>query len=103
MACFAVANGIGSWMWCRRDRLRPYPALQALVLACGVSSLTALVALHGLRPGLRIIRPVGIYLADEPRHIVVLIVVVASLMAWFHILEWSAKQQSARSNGRALR
>ena len=103
IACFAVANGIGSWMWRRRERIRPYPALQSLLLACGVSGLTALVALHVLRPGLQIARPFGMDLADEPRNLVWLIIVVASLMAWFHFLEWNAKQQSARSNGRALR
>jgi hypothetical protein len=103
MVCFAIANGIGSWMWLRRERIRPYPALQTLLLACGVSGLTALAALHVLRPGLRITRPVGIYLAAEPRTIVLLVVLVASLMAWFHILESSATKQSARSDGRALR
>src|SRR5262245_26037416 len=67
LACFAVANAIGSAMWRSRDRFRPYPALQALLLVCGVSGLIALVALHVCRPGLRITRPPGIYLADEPR------------------------------------
>src|SRR4051794_27734348 len=69
LACFAVANAIGSWLWWRRDRLRPYPALQVLLLACGINGLLALVALHLLRPGLRITRPLGVYLADEPRSI----------------------------------
>ena len=97
LAGVAVANAIGSWMWWRRDRLRPYPALRALLLVCGVDGLMALVALHVLRPGLRITRPLGIYLADEPRSILWLLVLVVSLMTWFHVREWSAQKERSRS------
>jgi hypothetical protein len=97
LACFAAANAIGSWMWQRRDRLRPYPALQALLLGCGVNSLMALVALHALRPGLRITRPLGISLADEPPTILWLLILVISLMTWFHTQEWSARKERRRS------
>jgi hypothetical protein len=89
---FAVANAIGFWMWSRRDRLRPYPALQALLLVCGFSGLTALVALHSLRPGLHITRPVVFDLSDEPQLIPWLLVLVISLMAWFHLIEWLVKK-----------
>jgi hypothetical protein len=92
LACFAAANTIGLWMWWRRDRLRPYPALQALLLACGVSGLLALSALHVLRPGLRITQPGGIYLADEPRSILLLLVLVSSMMTGFHVMESSARK-----------
>src|SRR4051794_12520067 len=92
LACFAVANVIGSWMWRRRSRLRPYPALQALLLACGVSGLLALGALHVLRPGLRITQPTGIYLADDLRSILLLLVLVISMMTSFHVMESSAKK-----------
>jgi hypothetical protein len=97
--CFAVANTIGSWTWSRRDRFRPYPAIQALLLACGVSGLLACAALHLLRPGLRITRPAGVELADEPRLAISLLVVCISLMTWFHVMEWTAKKQRARSEG----
>jgi ABC-type phosphate transport system permease subunit len=92
LACFAVANAIGSGMWWHRDRLRPYPALQALLLVCGVAGLVALVALHVLRFGLRITRPLGISLADEPRLILWLVVLVIGLMTWFHLRERGAKK-----------
>ena len=95
LACFAVANAIGFWMWCHRDWLRPYPALQALLLVCGVNGLTALVALHVLR----ITRPMGIYLPDEPRSIRWLLVLVISLMTWFHVMEQSAKKERRRAEG----
>lgn len=99
LACFAVANAIGSWMWRRRDRLRPYPALQALLAVCGANGLMALVALHVCRPGLRITRPLGIYLADEPRLILWLLVLVISLMTWFHLQERGAKKEGLTSQG----
>jgi len=102
LACFAVANAIGSAMWRSRDRLRPYPALQALLLVCGVSGLIALVALHVRRPGLRITRPPGIYLADEPRLIFWLLVLVISLMTWFHLQVRSAKKEELTSQGQSL-
>jgi hypothetical protein len=92
LACFAVANAIGSGLWWHRDRLRAYPALQALLLVCGVTGSVALVALHVLRPGLRITRPLGISLADEPRLILWLVVLVIGLMTWFHLLERGARK-----------
>jgi hypothetical protein len=99
LACLAVANAIGSVMWRRRDRLRPYPAQQALLTVCGVSGLTALLALHVCRPGLRITRPLGIYLADEPRLIFWLLVLVVSLMTWLHLIERAARKHESRSQG----
>lgn len=102
LACFAVANAIGSWFWWRRDRLRPYPALQALMLACGANGFLALVALHLLRPGLRITRPLGISLADEPRVILGLLGLVIALMGWFHLLEHGARKEKSRSEGPTL-
>ena len=102
LVCIAVANAIGSWFWWRRDRLRPYPALQALMLACGANGLLALVALHLLRPGLRISRPMGISLADEPRVILWLLVLFIALMTWFHLLEWGAKKEKLWSEGSTL-
>jgi hypothetical protein len=103
LVCFSVANAIGFCMWRRRDRLRPYPALQALLLACGVNSLMALIALHVLRPGLRIARPIGIYLADKPQQIPWFLVLVVSLMTYFHLMEWGAKQERSRSEGQTSR
>jgi hypothetical protein len=96
---FVVANAIGAWLWRRRDRLRPYPALQALLLVCGVDGLLALVALHVLRPGLRITRTTGFDLADEPRSILWLLVMVIALMTWFHLLERDAKKRKSRPEG----
>jgi ABC-type phosphate transport system permease subunit len=99
LACFAVANAIGSWLWWCRDSLRPYPSLQALLSACGVSSVIALVALHVLRPDLRITRPRGILLTDEPRFIPWFLVLVIALMTSFHLMERSAVKERSRARG----
>ncbi len=93
LVCFAVANAVGTWLWWRRDRLRPYPALQALLLACGANSSMALVALHVLRiPG-----PRGIRLVDGPHFIPWYLLLVISLMTYFHLTERSAKKEKSRS------
>lgn len=96
LACFAVANAIGARMWWRRDRLRPYPALQALLLLCGIHGVVALVALHALRPGLRIDRPPGIHLGDEPELIACLVVLVITLTIHFHFLERRSREGRSR-------
>ncbi len=66
---FVLVNALGIWLWGHRDRFRPYPALQVLMLVCGIQSVIALTTLHLLRPGLRIAGPSGFWLADEPRTI----------------------------------
>lgn len=99
LACFAVANAIGTWLWRRRDRLPPYPALQALLATCGVCSLVALAALHVLRPGLRITRPPGIWLADEPQYLLWVLVLFLAMMTSFSLRERSARKQVLRSKG----
>ncbi|AGA28467.1 hypothetical protein [Singulisphaera acidiphila] len=99
LACFAVANAIGAWLWRGRDRLPPYPALQALLATCGVSSLVALAALHILRPGLRITRPPGIWLADEPQYLPWVLVLFLAVMTSCSLRERSARRQVLRSKG----
>jgi hypothetical protein len=99
LVCFAVANAIGSWLWWRRDRIPPYTALQALLLACGINSLLALIALHLLRPGLRVTEPQGVRLADEPWLIPWLLAMLIVLMTYCHLVERSARKEKSRSQG----
>ncbi|MEM7476160.1 MAG: hypothetical protein AAF483_14290 [Planctomycetota bacterium] len=47
---FLIANGIGSWLWFSRDRLQPYPAVQVLLLTCGLAGLMAWTSVVLLRP-----------------------------------------------------
>ncbi len=45
VVCFALVNAVGTGLWLRRDRLRPYPAIQALLALCGLAGLFAVGAL----------------------------------------------------------
>lgn len=38
-----LANGLGTLLWMRRDRLAPYPAIQALLVIGGLCAVLALV------------------------------------------------------------
>ena len=38
---FLLANGFGTFMWARRGRIRPYPAIQTLIVVAGAASLAA--------------------------------------------------------------
>jgi len=97
LACSVIANAFGLFLWGHRDRLPPYPALQALMLALGIIGWIALVALHLFRPGLRINFPPGVHLADEPRSMLYLLIVVAGVMTRLHFMELSAKKQRSQS------
>ncbi len=88
LVCFAAANAIGSWLWRRRDGLRPYPAIQLLLLACGATSLSAWFLLDFFLPG--VIQLMGwsrsgMYFA---------LLIVPALMAWSALLEHSTKSKS---------
>jgi hypothetical protein len=94
---FVVANAIGFWLWGRRDRLRPYPAQQALVLVCGISSVLALATLHLLQPGVVVNQIAGVRLQDEPQLILSLLGMLIFMMAHFHLMERSARKQRSTS------
>jgi hypothetical protein len=100
LACFLAANAVGSSLWSRRRRLRPFPAIQIGFLVCGLSGVLALVSLHILRPGLRATRPAGVQLRDEPGLIPAFLALVLLLMAHGCLLEWSARRERARSKSR---
>jgi hypothetical protein len=50
LVCFAVANAVGTALWLRRDRLRPYPAIQILFLVIAICGLLAVGTFDVLRP-----------------------------------------------------
>jgi hypothetical protein len=108
LACFTVANGIGTTLWLRRDRLRPYPAIQMLLLVLAISGLGALVSFDVLRPA-----DVRLDLTSENgrslpgvmgggyRHQVYLglLVGLPSGLIWAHLMERSATAARARAQG----
>jgi hypothetical protein len=100
LACFVLANMVGTWMWRRRDHLPPYPAIQFLLVVVGVFSLLALVSFDLLGPGaLRL----SIARSEWSLGYRTILVVIPGLMAFFALQEWSAKRQRSRTQATAPR
>jgi hypothetical protein len=97
LICFAVANTIGTSLWLRRDRLRPYPAIQILLMVIAISGLVALVTFDVLRPAnVRL----GLDLengADLRQGYLFFLVGVPLGMVWFHLMERSVVAARARA------
>jgi hypothetical protein len=102
-ACFAAANAVGAGLWLRRDRVRPYPALQSLLAACGLAGLFAVSVLHRFRPDdirLGLSWQQGRFALDAPQggtlnHIyAALLLGVPALMAWFAVMEWAGLREA---------
>ncbi len=91
LICFATANAIGTWLWSRRDRLRPYLALQLLLIVCGINGLIAMTTLYLMRPDFRmsVLRQFGE--RNGAYLILKYLGVMMALMAYFQMMEWSAK------------
>ena len=94
LGCFLFAIIIGTWMWRRRDRLRPYPALQVLLLVVGVSGLVALISVDALRPAsLRLDMPPS----EMRMGFRALLIGVPVLMAWFALQERAAMKARSKT------
>jgi hypothetical protein len=89
LSCFALSLGVGIWLWSKRGRIRPYPAIQGMLLAVGVSGLLAFALLDGLGTG----EDFG--LLGTPREGYRAMLIVPGLMAWFASLEWACRRRSA--------
>jgi hypothetical protein len=89
LVCFVVANVIGTWLWRRRDRMRPYPAFQSLILVIGVSGLLALFCVDMLRPdGVTLD---GLSKNELRKGILFLVIGIPVALAYFAFLERGAK------------
>jgi hypothetical protein len=108
LVCFAVANAVGTSLWWRRDRLRPYPAIQILFLVIAICGLVAVGTFDVRRPAS--VRPdsttengrslLGIMgQGDLHRAYLVLLVGVPLGMVCAHLREQSATAR-ARAEGR---
>jgi hypothetical protein len=94
--CFVLANAVGTGLWLRRDRVWPYPAIQALLATVVVAGLLAVVALHLFGPAdVRLgvgLREGRFVLEDVPggtlrSAYVALLVGVPAMMGWFAFME----------------
>ncbi len=46
LTCFLIPNVLGFWLWRRRDRVQPHPAIQLLLATMAVTATLALVLFH---------------------------------------------------------
>jgi len=99
LICFAVANAIGTSLWLRRDRLRPYPAIQILLLVIAMSGLVALVTFDVLRPANVRLDLTSENGGDLHEGYLMFLVGVPLGMVGAHLMEWSATAARARAQG----
>jgi hypothetical protein len=84
--CFAFANTACTWLWLRRDRVRPHTAVQGLLAACGIAGLLAVAALHISRRGEG--DPLGFFRSTY----FALLVMLPALMVCFALTERAARK-----------
>lgn len=87
-----LINIAGTTMWVNRDRLRPYPAVQCLVLLCGVCTVIA-IAMLDLRgqPGY-----FGAEGAEVSAKTYLILLIVPAVMLHAHLLERNARRARAK-------
>lgn len=94
--CFATANAVGTGLCLRRNRVRPYPTIQALLATCAITGLLAVIALHLFGPAdVRLgvgWRDDRLVLEDVPGGTLrpayaALLVGVPVMMGWFALME----------------
>lgn len=94
LGCFASANFIGTWLWRRRGRLQPYPAMQMLIVVCATTGLMALLVLDLAVPGnvrLNVI-------ANHYLGYAFLLMAVPLGLGYFAVLERSARKARSKSD-----
>lgn len=95
MACFLVPNVAGIALFLRRDRVAPYPALQLLVLLIGLASMAFIVYLNRVGLAAAVDRRLGF----GERGFILVPVLFAGLLAWFHAMERSARKKRGEGAG----
>lgn len=95
LVCAGFSNAVGLALWRSRHRLRPYPALQGLVVTIGMATLCSLVYadLSGTLPLL------DRRLEDSPRAAYWILVIFPGLMTLFHARYGAATDPDARRHG----
>lgn len=90
LACCLAVNALGVALWRRRDRLRPFPAIQGLLMASGLAMLVAFgsLSLHAseLRSAVGFGHRDWLALAGVP-----------VLMAWFAVLDRAGRRPTSHA------
>ena len=86
LSCFAMALSIGVFVWTRRVTLAPYPAIQVLILVCGLSGAVAIIAALYMAP--QLLAAVQL----TPSGSLLLLLMFPAFMLWSHFLESTARR-----------
>ncbi len=87
LLCFALPNGVGIWLWRRRQRLPPFSALMVLSAISGLAALAAIAImdayghLHEIEPRL------------PARAMYWVLLVYPAVMLQFWIMEWASRRR----------
>jgi hypothetical protein len=97
IALAVAANGIGLILWEHRDRMRPYPAIEALVATVGCAGFVAFILLDGTSTwGLAAAQTGG----SRPPYPVLL--VFPAMMGLFALQEHAARRAQRRRGDGSL-
>ena len=91
IACFLIPNVVGVVLWRLRDRIAPYPAVQALVVVMGVFALLALVAFD-------VSGRLAAYSEGSSRSVYWILMVFPTVMLMFHVQNRSGKKNGEDSH-----
>lgn len=80
LGSFLAPNIIGLVLWSKRDRIRPYPAIQWLIVIIGVFTVVSLVCLD-ISAKIQLVSP---QYEQFPRAMYLLLLMFPALMVMFH-------------------
>lgn len=101
LACGVIANAVGFGLWSLRDRIRPYAAIQLLLLTIGLCALFAFGFVDLFVPeGFARLDPFNPR-ADSHRSPYAALLGIPVMMAWFAFLEHGARRQARKHSTQA--
>ena len=97
VALAVAVNGIGLILWEHRDRMRAFPAIEALVAAVGCAGFVAFVLIDGTSRWGLAVAPAG---GSRPPY--ALLLVFPAMMGFFALQEHTVRHAQRRSPGGPL-
>jgi len=96
VACGLVANGIGGWLWWRRDRVAPYAAIQILCATAGLAAAAGLMAVDLFGD----VAALDSRYERLPLWIYILLLMYPAIMGQFWLVERGVKNQRGGPGGK---
>ena len=84
-----LVNGLGLWLWSRRDRLEPYPCIQGLLATVAIATLILLVTFDATGR----IAELDPHFRNNPRGLYALMLMFPILMGMFHLQNRAGKKK----------